>query len=235
MTNAATAIPKLVRPLSLSARVIAELRELIVNDHFKLGQQLSETAIAELLGVSRTPVREAFLTLEKERLVRVHPQRGTFVFDYDCRELREICELRAVFETGALRIALERGATQLVDSLMEATEAGERAVRIGIEAYQGADTAFHDALVRASHNGELIEGYAHISGRIRAVRYRLTRTDTQIRNSQKEHTQVVSLLRAKKPAKAEAALVDHFYNGYRVYMDGCSEDEILKPLGDRVR
>ena len=76
----------------LFARNIGEteqIRDLVITDKLGLGEQLSEQALAEQLGVSRTPVREAFLRLQTERLVEVKPQRGTFVFQYDTTELRE--------------------------------------------------------------------------------------------------------------------------------------------------
>ena len=88
--------------------MVEQIRDLIITDKLGLGEQLSEQALAEQLGVSRTPVREAFLKLQTERLVEVKPQRGTFVFQYDTTELREICELREVLEPGALRIAIKR-------------------------------------------------------------------------------------------------------------------------------
>ena len=95
-------LERLARPRSLTEMVITQIRELIVSGRLVLGEQLSESALAEQLGVSRTPVREAFLRLETERLVEVRPQRGTFVFQYGVAELRDICELREVLETGAL-------------------------------------------------------------------------------------------------------------------------------------
>src|SRR5258708_2618505 len=109
-----TPLERLARPRSLTEMVIAEIRELIVSGRLPLGEQLSEGALAEQLGVSRTPVREAFLRLETERLVEVRPQRGTFVFQYDATELREICELREGLETGCLPITLARDRPPLI-------------------------------------------------------------------------------------------------------------------------
>src|SRR5471030_2539786 len=86
-------LARLERPQSLTEMVLTQIRELIVSGRLGLGEQLSEGALAEQLGVSRTPVREAFLRLETERLVVVRSRRGTFVFQYDASELRDICEL----------------------------------------------------------------------------------------------------------------------------------------------
>src|SRR5579863_8001357 len=168
---AAATLERLARPRSLTEMVIAQIRELIVSGRLVLGEQLSESALAEQLGVSRTPVREAFLRLETERLVEVRPQRGTFVFQYGVAELRDICELREVLETGALRIALSRNRREAIERLEQETDAAEAAGVIDPGRYQAFDNAFHDALVKASANKELIEAYERISGRVRAIRY----------------------------------------------------------------
>src|SRR5258708_37174119 len=99
-------VARILRPRSLTAIVIDQIRDLIITDKLTLAEQLSENTLAEQLGVSRTPVREAFLRLESEGLVEVRPQRGTFVFQYDATELREILELREGLEAGVPRSTL---------------------------------------------------------------------------------------------------------------------------------
>ena len=99
-------LEKVRRPQSLTTLVTDQIRDLIISDKLALGEQLSEKDLSEQLGVSRTPVREAFQRLEMERLVEIRPQRGTYVFRYDITELREISELREILETGALRMAI---------------------------------------------------------------------------------------------------------------------------------
>src|SRR5690242_16653848 len=68
-------VSRVIRPRSLTQLVVDQIRDLIVTGKLALGEQLSENALAERLGVSRTPVREAFLRLEAERLVEIRPQR----------------------------------------------------------------------------------------------------------------------------------------------------------------
>lgn len=210
---------KIERPPSLTTIVVDQIRDLIISGKLALGEQLSEISIADQLGVSRTPVREAFLKLETEGMVEVYPKRGTFVFDYDATELREICELRAVLEAGALRIALEHDRAQLIEALAEQVDRGKAALGKGAAHYQQFDTAFHETLVRLSRNRELVGGYLRISGRICAVRYRLMHTKALITISQHEHGQVVSLLRDGCDADAEATLIRHIYNGYRKFTE----------------
>jgi DNA-binding GntR family transcriptional regulator len=211
-------LERLRRPQSLAGLVTDQIRDLIITDKLALGEQLSEGPLAEQLGVSRTPVREAFQRLEMERLVEIRPQRGTFVFRYDVTGLREICELREVLETGALRIALARDSAHLCQVLRERLEEARAALALGPAGYQPFDSAFHEALVRASENRELIDAYLRVSGRVRAIRYRLTRTEDRIISAQDDHRVITDLILAGDHAEAERRLGRHVYNGYRVFL-----------------
>ncbi|MBV9218776.1 MAG: GntR family transcriptional regulator [Methylobacteriaceae bacterium] len=212
-------VGRILRPRSLTTIVADRIRDLIITDKLRLGEQLSENALAEQLGVSRTPVREAFLRLETERLVEVRPQRGTFVFRYDATELREICELREVLETGALRVGLARDRAGLIEALRATVEAAQAAVALGPAAYQAFDTAFHETLLAASSNRELIGAYGRISGRVRAIRFRLTTSVRQIGASQRHHRRILDEMQAGADANAEALLARHVYRSYRFFLD----------------
>ncbi len=231
-------VGRILRPRSLAAIVIDQIRDLIITDRLTLGEQLSENALAEQLGVSRTPVREAFLRLEGEGLVEVRPQRGTFVFQYDATELREILELREVLEAGALRIALGRDAAGLAAALAPPLRAGAEAMGRGPAAYQAVDTAFHETLVRASENRELIDAYLRIASRVRAIRYRLTRRVDQIASSQATHEKIVAAIRAADIAAAEALLRHHVYSSYRFFVEQAARVEAGRQpagIGERPR
>jgi DNA-binding GntR family transcriptional regulator len=224
-------VERILRPRSLTAIVTDQVRDLIITDKLGLGDQLSENTLAEQLGVSRTPVREAFLRLESEGLVTVRPQRGTFVFQYDATELREILELREVLEAGALRIALGRDGATLAAALAVQVEAGEAVLKQGPAAYQVIDTAFHETLVRASENRELVDAYLRIASRVRAIRYRLTRTVAQIASSQATHGKIVAAIRAADATEAEALLRYHVYSSYRFFLEQIGEIKAEQSVG----
>ncbi|HEY6433872.1 MAG TPA: GntR family transcriptional regulator [Acetobacteraceae bacterium] len=208
-------VTRIKRPQSLTALVAEQIRDMIVTERFALGELLSENIIAALLGVSRAPVRDAFVRLETEGLVKVQPQRGTFVFQYDATELREICELRQVLETGALRIATACHRAGVIEALRRPIEAAEREGELDPKAYQPFDTAFHDGLVRSSGNNELMDAYGRISGRVRAIRHRLTRLSAHVVESQRMHRAILQAIEDQRDDAAEAALVEHVYAGYR--------------------
>lgn len=208
-------LTRVERPRSLTALVVDQIRDLIVTGKLRLGEQLSENALAERLGVSRTPVREAFLRLEAERLVEVRPQRGTFVFQCELHDVRDICELRAILEAGALRLAIQRDRPWLLAALEGNLARADAAELASAADYQPVDHEFHEIIVGASGNRQLIEAYGRIAGRIRALRYRLIRTLAQVAGSQTAHREIVESVRANAADDAEVALRHHVYTSHR--------------------
>jgi DNA-binding GntR family transcriptional regulator len=210
-------IDRIGRPRSLAVTAADQIRELIITDRLHLGQQLSEAGLADQLGISRTPVRDALLRLQAERLVEIQPQHGSFVFRYDAGQLRSILGLREVLEVGALRAALKTNHSATLAALAAEVAAAEPIVARGPEAYQAPDTAFHTAILQASQNPELIDAYGRIIGRVRAIRFRVTRTMEQITKSQADHRAVVAAIKAGDHAGAEDVLARHVYNSYFVF------------------
>lgn len=213
-----TVIDRIGRPRSLAALAADQIRELIVTDRLKLGQQLSEASLAEQLGISRTPVRDALLRLQAERLVDVQPQQGSYVFRYDAKQLHCILEVRELLEVGALRVALKVDAAQALADLDSEMEKGAAAMQEGVEAYQSADTAFHAAIMAASRNSELIDAYSRIVGRVRAIRFRAIR-NARFTTSQKDHAAIVQAIKGGDHQGAAEILARHVYNSYFGYLE----------------
>src|SRR4051794_11902287 len=92
---------------SRSARIARTIRGAIIDGRLKPGQPLRESELAEELGTSRTPIREALLLLQSEGLVEASPNRGSVVRSYDATDLAETYALRAVLEGYATRCAAE--------------------------------------------------------------------------------------------------------------------------------
>ena len=219
-SRSASVIDRIGRPRSLAAIAAEQIRELIISDRLHLGQQLSEASLAEQLGISRTPVRDALLRLQAERLVEIQPQHGSFVFRYDAGQLRSILGLREVLEVGALRVALKTNRARTLETLAAEVAAAAPILALGPEAFQAPDNAFHAAIFEASQNPELIDAYGRIVGRVRAIRFRVTRTMTQITKSQADHQAVVDAIQAGEDGDAEDVLARHVYNSYGVFTEG---------------
>jgi len=154
--------PQASQPPSLSAaeRAYQHTKAKILSGEAAGGVLLSEGDVAAELGISRTPVHEAFLRLDAERLLAVAPRRGAAVVPMAPDEARDVLEMREAVERSTARRALGHGrpATAVVDELRTHLDAQRRAAAADdVEAFVVADSAFHGVLVRASRNQTAIQ------------------------------------------------------------------------------
>jgi DNA-binding GntR family transcriptional regulator len=105
---------RLERPQLLTELAFERIRNAIVKGDLKLGEQVSEAQLAQSMGISKTPVREALVRLKIEGLVDIHPQRGTFVFKLEPDQVGQLCRFRAMVESTALRESATNNQTDLV-------------------------------------------------------------------------------------------------------------------------
>ncbi|HEX7627132.1 MAG TPA: GntR family transcriptional regulator [Gaiellaceae bacterium] len=159
MARAASArllVPPAGEAASLADQAYVALRDLIVSLELPPGFAIKEPELTARLGIGRTPVREALRRLALERLVEVYPRRGMFVTTVDVRDLARLCEVRAVLEPEAARLAAERATRpdleQIGALLEELSEPRRRDDRVLID----LDERIHRTIYRSSHN-QLLE------------------------------------------------------------------------------
>jgi DNA-binding GntR family transcriptional regulator len=197
-------------PNALIEQATEAIRSRIVNGELELGEPLSETALAVKLGVSKQPVREAFLRLEAEGLVEIRPQHGTFVFDMGADEVRDLCELREVLEIAAARFGVRRRSAELADALEQIVAGMYEALRNGnILEYRTLDRAYHQRIVEHSGNAVLLATYETLTVRIQALRNRLTLDPVLNWQSMRDHRQLAALVRAGEIYRTSTCLSDH--------------------------
>lgn len=195
---------------SLTADALQEIRRLIVDAELQLGEALSESALANLLGVSKTPVREALVQLRREGLVEIYPQRGTFVFQVDAEMVRDLCDFRRVLESAAMQRAGRKAWGQLVDAMERCVADMQQAVADhDASAYRRLDAEFHRTLFRYCGNQLLAESYESIEFRVQSLRTRLSTEHTNNATSIMEHQEIVRSLVSRDIDRAVAQLVDH--------------------------
>jgi DNA-binding GntR family transcriptional regulator len=198
------------RPKSLTETAVEALRDAIVNGEIGLGEQLSEATLAEGLGLSKTPVREALLKLQGEGLVTVLPRRGTVVFSLAPGELTQICELRLALESGALHLAAERNLDRLIDAWSAIVDLMRQTITQGdVSAYLRQDGAFHEALIDAAANVYFSDAYGLIAAKVTTLRLKLGRDDFHMKKSMQEHGQLLDCVRNGELAKAHDILRRH--------------------------
>jgi DNA-binding GntR family transcriptional regulator len=141
---------------SLAVQAYAALRHLIVSLELPPGSAIKEPELTAQLGIGRTPVREALRRLALERLVEVYPRRGMFVTTVDVRDLARLCEVRAVLEPEAARLAAERATREDLDGINALLEELQTERRRDDRLLIDLDERIHRAVYRCSHN-QLLE------------------------------------------------------------------------------
>jgi DNA-binding GntR family transcriptional regulator len=147
-------------------------KELILTGHLAAGALLSEGDIAERLAVSRTPVREAFLRLEAEELLRLIPKRGAVVVPVAPTEAADVLDVRMSLETGAVRrlAAPDRDLTALLAELQTSImRQQELAAARDVAAFAEVDALFHRSIVDAAGNALATRFYASLADRQRRM------------------------------------------------------------------
>lgn len=203
-------VRRIERPKSLAQTVLSHLRTSIIHGDLELGQPLSERQLADDLGVSKTPVREALAQLRNEGLVLIYPQRGAFVFTLSAREVHEICEFRSAVEAAALKLAISRNpetfAADLGAVVTEMTAAQQRGDQ---RAYLELDTRFHATFLEHCGNSYLRDAYERNVGKIAALRTHLATKPLHTKMSFREHRQMLETVRQRDLAATLAILDVH--------------------------
>ncbi len=210
-----------LRPLaraSLGSDVANQIRETIVAGRFAAGERLGEERLAQLLGVSRGPVREALALLEREGLVNIRPHQGATVATLSARDLEEVYGVRLVIEQLAAAYASRRATTETLADLRLIVDQLREAVAQGITGHVAAalDTSFHDALCRAAGHSRLLDCWSLI--RSQTFLFLLARNtaaeDFRIRIIQ-DHADLVDAIAARDERKAVRLMDVHIRQSYR--------------------
>lgn len=157
-----------IQPKHLRHDVVDHLRRAILDGSLAPGQRLKEVEVAERMGVSRGPVREAILALEQEGLLIVVPRKGAYVAGFDGNDIVEIVDLRRLLEVHAIRLAADRVQAEdlsRLDSLIEEMREAWRAHDVG--KVIDKDIEFHRHIVALAGNRRLLRFWSQLAGQIR--------------------------------------------------------------------
>lgn len=198
-------------PKSLMEVTAEKIRFAIVSGELPLGSKLSEQRLADTLGVSRSPVRDALAALQSEGLVMISPKRGSFVFTPDLPVVDELCEHRAILETAALRLGVARNYQGLVEQLEKSCAAMQAALAADDpHGYTLADNQFHNAIIDGAANRSLSKSYNLTISPLKALRTHLFTIMTENTDrSLREHHQVIEAIRVKDVDLAVSDLAEH--------------------------
>lgn len=199
-------------PTNAADRAYAHTKSRILTGELD-GELLSEGAVADRLGVSRTPVREAFLRLQAEGLMRLYPKRGALVVPVGPSEARDVIAARRVVECGCVAEALRD--PKLAATLTALLE--EQVSSVGTERFTELDASFHAAIVEAAGNALLSSFYTGLRDRQMRLIATAVRTFEE-RESEilDQHRQIVRAVETGDPERVRELLsahLEHVYEG----------------------
>ncbi len=205
------------RRKSLGDDVADRLREAILHGELSAGQRLREEELAARLQVSRGPVRDAFVTLEREGLIRSSRHRGVTVVELTLRDLHEIYTLRSALEPLAVSLAIRRGTEADLAGIESALEEFTRGLKPRINERTAADldVQFHDAIYRAARHERLYQAWSQI--RMPAYWFMLSRNVGSARwraETANGHSRIAATILERDQDAAREATSEHIRTGF---------------------
>lgn len=199
--------------------VCENIRQAIIDGTFSPGERLMEIQLADEMGVSRTPVREAIRKLELEGFVVMIPRRGTYVADISIKDITEIYEIRTCLDTLAAGLAAERITDEELEALNRLlVEIGQHIVDNNMEKIVEADTAFHDILYQASRNERLRSIINNLREQLTGIRGRSMSYPGRLIETMEEHRTLVDSIAARDSERAQEAARVHIENAEHTLM-----------------
>lgn len=199
-----------MRQATMGTRVFEALRQAIVQLQLRPGNPLSEADIGRQLGVSRQPVREAFIKLAEVGLVEIRPQRGTFVRLISAREVRNARFLREAIEVAVVRKAAAEAVPEQVRGLRRIVEDQRAVAQDGDNAgFLRLDEAFHQSIAAAAACEEAWRVVEGLKAQLDRVRWLSLPDATPLGTIIGQHEDIVAGIEGGSPDEAEAAMRHH--------------------------
>ncbi|MES2536645.1 MAG: GntR family transcriptional regulator [Pseudomonadota bacterium] len=242
----AAAVPGNDNPATMADTAYARLKEDIFDFRLVPGDRFSETTVAERLGMSRTPVREALARLQREGYLEVHMRSGWSVKPFDFEQFEHLYDLRMVLETTAVRRLCDNvsegdaadGACEPFTALKNFWLVPDAARLTDGKRVADMDESFHITLVAAAGNPEMARVHREVTERIRIIRRLDFTQPARIGNTYDEHAQILRAVMGRRADQAAMLLRTHIESSkaevrkitvHRLYTARKSHDVNLLP------
>ena len=200
---------------SLRGRVYHKIRDNILSGVYKENEELKEVSIGEELGVSRTPVREAFRQLELEGLMQIIPNKGAYVTGITIKDVEDIYMMRSKLEGLAARWATTNITKEQMEEMEENIYLSEfHASKGHMEQIAVLDNRFHEIIYEACNSKMLEHQLRDFHEYVLRVRKRTLSQFKRSSESTKEHREIMEAIKAGDADRAEEAANRHIVNAY---------------------
>jgi DNA-binding GntR family transcriptional regulator len=223
---------------SLSERAYEVIKEAILTLKIRPGEVLTIGRLADQLGVSRSPARDALLRLEKEGLVAMIPYKGACVSEISTKDVKELYELRILLESYAAKAAASRLTTDEIERIRGIFREAEGAFKQGqLVLASDLGRGFHDLLVGKVGNDRLVAYLNHLDMHYTRIRRFSALIPGRLEKSHKQHQEILAALKSGDGERAERAMADHLasarddilanMDGWMTYLKG--EEQVPTP------
>ena len=219
------------RPLrkrkSLGQHVFEKLKSAIIQGHLPAGNRVIESRIAEALGISRTPVREAIHKLEREGLLTKLPLGGFFVPNLTRGDIEETFGIRSVLESYAARLAAIKHQGDDLHPLEEKIDEFQVAMDEGrIEELPRINTEFHDLLYALSRSPKLIRMINDLREQIYRFRNIILKMEKIAKIGNEDHKKMLKAMKKRDPDRVEFLVREHILRGQKIVLEELKRREV---------
>jgi DNA-binding GntR family transcriptional regulator len=193
--------------LTFSGRTVEVLRDMVLTGRVRPGERLNEVEIANALGISRGPLREAIQHLRSEGLLITVSHRGAYVRTFTRAELSELYEVRIALESHAVRLAAEKSNQDGIDELRQMMADTNQA--LAKKAGYPSELDFHQRMVLLADNEALLDAVVEVHRKIGLARSRSAYVPTRARTAFSEHEEVLEHLANSEGELAAKVLTTH--------------------------
>jgi len=205
--------------------VLEAIREAIIGGTLKPRERLMEIQLAEELGVSRTPIREALRELELEGFIVMVPRKGAFVADMTFKDIADIFEIRVALEGLAAGLAAERITDEEMEDMeRHLVEKADAIARGDMERLVEVDTRFHESIYKASRNDRLKGIINNLREQIQRFRATSLAYPGRMKQSLEEHRSIVEAIHARDVALARQLTQEHIENAEQSMIESIKKD-----------
>ncbi|MFM0045613.1 MULTISPECIES: GntR family transcriptional regulator [Paraburkholderia] len=225
------------RPLSLRSQALEQIRRNIITGVLPAGELYSEQSLADKMGVSRSPVREALLQLASEGLVELIPHRGVRIALIDPAYLTYILEFRAAIDGYCARTLASNPRRKVLEKLDAELARQRDLIAAGNwESWPDANMDFHSVLARSVGNPLMESAIAELGSHMMRLGFLIHGQHDQIRENFAAHTAIVDAIRKGDPATAQALACEHLQSTEELIKRhfGKPDDSAGKPSTKRL-
>lgn len=200
--------------------VFESVRGAIISGMLKPGERLMEVQLAEKLGVSRTPIREAIRKLELEGLVIMIPRKGAYVADLSIKDITDVLEIRATLEGLASGLAALRITDEEIEQLnLNAIQFSDAIEADDFEGIVHADMEFHDNIFKATRNEKLLQINNNLREQVQRFRIMYINKSNKSKDLAKDHFEIAEAISKRNIAKAEKIAKIHIENAEKYILN----------------